>query len=52
MPLALWAVLASCTAVLAGNFSLVKEYSGNDFFSDWDFYGHYDDLNSGTSTRQ
>ncbi|KAI8996256.1 concanavalin A-like lectin/glucanase domain-containing protein [Trametes punicea] len=28
-------------------YNLVKEYSGSNFFSGWDFYGNYDNLTSG-----
>ncbi|KAI0354210.1 hypothetical protein OH77DRAFT_1405538 [Trametes cingulata] len=38
-------ILASTPAFAAYN--LVKEYSGSDFFSGWDFYGNYDNLTSG-----
>lgn len=28
-------------------YNLVKEYSGQNFFNGWDFYGNYDNLTSG-----
>ncbi|CDO77489.1 Glycoside Hydrolase Family 16 protein [Trametes cinnabarina] len=40
------AVLLTSTPSLAA-YNLVKEYSGQDFFSGWDFYGNYDNLTSG-----
>ncbi|KAI0830328.1 concanavalin A-like lectin/glucanase domain-containing protein [Trametes gibbosa] len=39
------ALIASTPAFAAYN--LVKEYSGSNFFSEWDFYGSYDNLTSG-----
>ena len=36
-------------------YNLVKEYSGQNFFNGWDFYGNYDNLTSGmchSVTRQ
>ena len=28
-------------------FNLVKDYSGNSFFDEWDFYGNWDNLTNG-----
>ncbi|KAI0696106.1 concanavalin A-like lectin/glucanase domain-containing protein [Cytidiella melzeri] len=35
---------------LAANFTLLKNYSGNGFFDDWDFYGNFDNLTNGDVT--
>jgi len=37
-------------AVIRGTqYGLVKEYAGNSFFDDWNFYGHYDNLTNGNA---
>lgn len=41
------AFVSLASAALAANFNLVKDYSGTDFFNDWTYYGHFDDLNNG-----
>ena len=40
-------VLALACSVLADNFTLVADYSGNGFFDQWQFYGNYDNLTNG-----
>lgn len=44
------AALLASTPALA-TYSLIKEYSGTDFFTGWDFYGNYDNLTSGMRFR-
>lgn len=39
--------VALASAAAAAQLNLVKEYAGSTFFDDWDFYGHWDDLNNG-----
>lgn len=41
------AVLSSGSALAASNYSLVKEYSGQNFFDGWVFYDYYDNTTSG-----
>ncbi|GAA5865349.1 hypothetical protein JCM8547_005063 [Rhodosporidiobolus lusitaniae] len=38
-------LLASTPALAA--YDLTKRYEGDSFFSDWEFYGHYDNLTNG-----
>ncbi|GAA5854162.1 hypothetical protein JCM5353_002715 [Sporobolomyces roseus] len=48
LPIAILSTLLA-TAPLQANaaYSLVKDYSGETFFNEWDFYGHYDNLTNG-----
>ncbi|KZT70709.1 glycoside hydrolase family 16 protein [Daedalea quercina L-15889] len=41
------AALYSGSALAATSYSLVKEYSGQDFFNDWVFYNQYDNTTNG-----
>jgi len=34
-------------ALVAAQYSMVKEYSGSSFFDDWNFYNNYDNLTQG-----
>lgn len=47
MKSALFTFLSFASVALAANFNLVKEYAGSSFFDEWDYYGHWDDLNNG-----
>ncbi|KIP06882.1 glycoside hydrolase family 16 protein [Phlebiopsis gigantea 11061_1 CR5-6] len=40
-------VVSLASAAIAAQLNLIKEYAGSSFFDDWDFYGHWDDLNNG-----
>lgn len=33
-------------------FDIVKDYSGVTFFDEWDFYGHWDNLTLGESSKR
>lgn len=35
----------------AASYDMVRDYSGLDFFSRWDFYGSYDNLTLGESVQ-
>ncbi|KAH9022296.1 concanavalin A-like lectin/glucanase domain-containing protein [Lactarius hengduanensis] len=41
--------LALPAVIRAAEYGLVKEYAGKNFFDEWDFYGHYDNLTNGAA---
>ena len=41
------AALLSSASGASATYSLVKEFSGSNFFDGWDFYGNYDNLTNG-----
>ncbi|KAI9431000.1 concanavalin A-like lectin/glucanase domain-containing protein [Lactarius indigo] len=41
--------LALPAVIRAAEYGLVKEYVGKNFFDEWDFYGHYDNLTNGAA---
>ncbi|KZT10380.1 glycoside hydrolase family 16 protein [Laetiporus sulphureus 93-53] len=47
--LLLWAVLLSCVSSAVG-YELLRDYSGENFFNGWDFYGYWDNLTLGNTT--
>ncbi|KAI9064601.1 glycoside hydrolase family 16 protein [Trametes sanguinea] len=44
-----WAAFASLLlpATVLAQYNLVKEYAGQSFFDDWNFYNHFDNLTNG-----
>lgn len=47
LPTVLLATLVPTLASAAATYNLVKDYSGEGFFDDWDFYGSFDNLTNG-----
>lgn len=45
--LSVLAVLSAYPALTFGAYNLARNYSGQDFFSGWTYYGNFDNLTNG-----